>query len=186
MLLFTLRGTPTLYYGDELGLEQTPIPPTQVQDPWEKNEPGLGLGRDPCRTPMPWDASPGAGFTTAEPWLPLNPDWPTRNVAVEAADPTSMLSLCRRLIALRRASPALTLGDYAPVSVDDGVLVFERRVESERMLVALNFTQEPRSMALPTGDWAPVCSTAMRQARAPRAGRCVLAADEGVILRQPR
>ncbi|HZZ89127.1 MAG TPA: alpha-amylase family glycosyl hydrolase, partial [Caulobacteraceae bacterium] len=73
MLLLTLRGTPTLYYGDELGLEQAAIAPERVQDPWEKNEPGLGLGRDPCRTPMPWDASPHAGFSTAEPWLPLNP-----------------------------------------------------------------------------------------------------------------
>jgi hypothetical protein len=79
MLLLTLRGTPTLYYGDELGLSDVAIPPAQVQDPRELREPGLGLGRDPVRTPMPWDGSRNAGFTTGRPWLPLNPDWPARN-----------------------------------------------------------------------------------------------------------
>ena len=182
MLLLTLRGTPTLYYGDELGLPQVAIPADQVQDPWEKNEPGLGLGRDPCRTPMPWDASPGAGFAAAEPWLPLNPDWQTRNVAAQDGDPASMLNLCRRLIALRRASPALTLGDYVPVSCDDGVLVFERRAEAERMLVVLNFTHEPQSAALPEGTWAALCSTATPSPRAPERGSLPLLADEGVIL----
>ncbi|HEY1427632.1 MAG TPA: alpha-amylase family glycosyl hydrolase, partial [Caulobacteraceae bacterium] len=184
MLLLTLRGTPTLYYGDELGLEQVAIPPDKVQDPWEKNEPGLGLGRDPCRTPMPWDASPGAGFSAAEPWLPLNDDWRTRNVAAQDADPASMLSLCRRLIALRRASPALTLGDYAPVSADDGVLVFERRTDTERMLIAFNFTHDPRSVELPAGAWESVCSTSSLAPAAPEGGRLELAADEGAILRQ--
>jgi alpha-glucosidase len=183
MLLFTLRGAPTLYYGDELGLEQTPIPPTQVQDPWEKNEPGLGLGRDPCRTPMPWDASAGAGFSTGQPWLPLNADWRARNVAAQAADPASMLSLTRRLIALRRASPALTRGDYAPVSAGDGVLVFERRAEPDRMLVALNFTHESRSVELPPGTWAPVCSTSEVAPATLQNRRLALAADKGVILR---
>jgi alpha-glucosidase len=182
MLLFSLRGTPTLYYGDELGLEQVAIPPERVQDPWEKNEPGLGLGRDPCRTPMPWDASAGAGFTTGQPWLPLNPDWQTRNVAAEAADPASMLSLCRRLLALRRASPALTLGDYAPVSAENDALVFERRADADRMLVALNFTHAPRSAALPPGAWQAACSTTSLVPQAPQAGRLQLAADEGVIL----
>jgi alpha-glucosidase len=186
MLLLTLRGTPTLYYCDELGLPQTPIPPDRVQDPWEKNEPGLG--RDPCRTPMPWDASNNAGFSpAAAPWLPLNPDWPDRNVAVQTADPASMLALYRRLIALRRASPALSLGAYAPVSAEDGVMVFERLAEGERLLVALNFTQEPQAAALPAGAWTPVLSTAPAwrapAPRPPQVGRLYLAPDEGAILR---
>jgi alpha-glucosidase len=185
MLLLTLRGTPTLYYGDELALPQTPIAPDKVQDPWELNEPGLGLGRDPCRTPMPWHASPGAGFSTGEPWLPLNPDWRTRNVAAQSADPASMLSLCRRLIALRRASPALMLGDYAPLSAENGVLVFERRAEDECVVVALNFTHEPQSAALPAAQWQVLCSTvAAAAAPAPERLRLQLAPDEGVILRR--
>jgi alpha-glucosidase len=187
MLLFTLRGTPTLYYGDELGLEQVAIPPDRVRDPWEKNEPGLGLGRDPCRTPMPWDASPNAGFcagsSAAAPWLPLNRDWETRNVAAEMADPASMLSLCRRLIALRRSSPALTLGAYAPVSAEGGVLVFRRVADSERILVALNFTNQPQAANLPAGDWTAVCSTASAKQPLGQGDRLELGPDEGTILR---
>ncbi|HWE98877.1 MAG TPA: alpha-amylase family glycosyl hydrolase [Caulobacteraceae bacterium] len=183
MLLFTLRGTPTLYYGDELGLEQVAIASDRVQDPWEKNEPGLGLGRDPCRTPMPWDASPNAGFSAASPWLPLNPDWETRNVAAEMADPASMLSLCRRLIALRRASPALTLGAYARVSADNSVLMFQRVAGAERILVALNFTHQPQAANLPAGDWTPVASTASVTQFPGQSGRLELAPDEGTILR---
>src|SRR3569833_84734 len=79
MLLLTLRGTPTLYYGDELGLGRVAIPPDAVQDPWEKNEPGLGLGRDPSRTPMQWDATANAGFSTARPWLPLDANYAVSN-----------------------------------------------------------------------------------------------------------
>src|SRR6185312_17547381 len=73
MMLLTLRGTPTIYYGEEIGMQNVPIPPEAVQDPFEKNVPGMGLGRDPQRTPMQWDASPNAGFAAAgvKPWLPI-------------------------------------------------------------------------------------------------------------------
>ncbi len=180
MLLLTLRGTPTLYYGDELGLEQVPVPPDRVQDPWGKSEPAQG--RDPCRTPMPWDDSPHAGFTTGEPWLPLNADWRTRNVSAEAADPGSMLSLYRRLIALRRASPALSLGEVEVLRAEDGVLAYERRSGEERMRVVLNLTPEPRRMAI-DGAWTRLISTAGEGEGSPAAGELVLAADEGVVLR---
>jgi alpha-glucosidase len=69
MLLLTLRGTPTIYYGDEIGMSQVAIPPERVQDPFEKNVPGIGVGRDGCRTPMQWTAGRDAGFSTSEPWL---------------------------------------------------------------------------------------------------------------------
>src|SRR5205823_10111288 len=87
MLLLTLRGTPTLYYGDELGMENVPVPPEKEQDPFGKNMPSVGQGRDPERTPMRWDTSENAGFSTAEPWLPLGDDWQVANVAVERQDP---------------------------------------------------------------------------------------------------
>lgn len=184
MLLLTLRGTPTLYYGDELGLEQVAIPPDAVQDPWEKNEPGLGLGRDPCRTPMPWDSSPNAGFSTGAPWLPLNPDWKTRNVMAETSDPGSMLTLHRRLIALRDSSEALTHGDYVPVSAENGVLVFERRAGSERLAVALNLTHEPQTVRPPAGAaWEVLISTLPSTPPGPAPDLLALGPDEGVILR---
>src|ERR1700749_4853968 len=81
MMLLTLRGTPTLYYGDEIGMHDGDIPPALVRDPAEKNQPGLGLGRDPERTPMQWDASPQAGFTKGIPWLPIAADANEINVA---------------------------------------------------------------------------------------------------------
>ena len=113
VLLLTLRGTPTLYQGDELGLTGEPIPADRIRDPQALREPGVAFNRDEVRQPMPWDGSPHAGFSTAEPWLPLPGDWPTRNVAGEGDDPASMLSLHRRLLALRRAHPALAVGDIA-------------------------------------------------------------------------
>ncbi len=93
MLLLTLRGTPTLYQGDEPGMRDVAIPPPLMQDPWEKNLPGRSLGRDPERTPMQWDATPNAGFTTGGPWLPVAEDYATVNVATQRDDPRSMLSL---------------------------------------------------------------------------------------------
>jgi alpha-glucosidase len=181
VLLLTLRGTPTLYYGDELGLEQVAIPPALVQDPWEKNEPGIGLGRDPCRTPMPWDRSANAGFTTGDPWLPLNGDWPTRNVETMTGDQVSILELYRRLIALRRSRPALQLGDYALVSAADGVLLYRRSLGGEQLLVALNLTHEPRHVDLPGPARLMLSTLPGRQAARPDA-RIALAPDEGIIL----
>ena len=184
MLLLSLRGTPTLYYGDELGLDQVTIPPEVVQDPWGINEPGLGLGRDPCRTPMPWDGSPGAGFSAGKPWLPLNPDWRTRNVAAEAADPASMLGLYKRLIALRRGSDALRLGDYVPQSAEDGVLAFERHAAGERLAIVLNLTQEPVRYALPEdAAWTVVISTTGGDPAVRGGAHLDLGPDEGLILR---
>src|SRR3712207_8258592 len=108
MLLLTLRGTPTIYQGEEIGMTDVQIPPEKVQDPWEKNVPGLGLGRDPARTPMQWGATAQAGFTTGEPWPPVGADYHTINVAAQAGNPLSILSLYRALIRLRRAAPALS------------------------------------------------------------------------------
>ena len=112
MLLLTLRGTPTLYYGDEIGMHQVAIAPDQVRDPFEKNVPGIGVGRDGCRTPMQWDATAGAGFSTAKPWLPLADDYTHENVANLDADASSILSLYKALIALRRKLPQLVTGAY--------------------------------------------------------------------------
>ena len=185
MLLLTLRGTPTLYYGDELGLRNVAIPPGAVQDPWEKQEPGLGLGRDPVRTPMPWEDIDNAGFTAGKPWLPLNPDWRQVNVHSETADPDSVLGLYRRIIALRRTHEALRTGDCANVAAEDGVLRFERRAGSERLLVALNMTHDPRPWPrLPDGASGQVLiSTRSGRADPPPGEAPALSPDEGVVIR---
>jgi len=149
MLLLTLRGTPTLYYGDEIGMIDGTIPADRVTDPRELREPGLGLGRDPVRTPMQWDSSPNAGFSRGEPWLPLGADWVTRNVAAQDGDPDSMLALYRALLALRRTHPALAIGDFRLVDAPDGVLAYERCLDDEAITVALNLTDRAIPMPLP-------------------------------------
>ena len=189
MLLLTLRGTPTLYYGDELGLGHVEIPASWVQDPRELRQPGLGLGRDPVRTPMPWDVTPNAGFTTGAPWLPLNADWATRNVAQLAAAPGSILALHERLLALRRAHPALSIGDITLLDAVDAapdVLVYERHYDGDRLLVALNLGSSSQALRVPA--WlghTPLLSTLEGEhapgRAAPGDGRIVLRPDEGVI-----
>ena len=128
MLLLTLRGTPTIYYGDEIGMVQVPIPPERIQDPFGKNVPGFGLGRDGARTPMQWDPSPHAGFSTAEPWLPLADDFRSENVENAHGDPASLYHLYRRLIAVRRAHPALTRGAYRPIVAENDLLLYTREL----------------------------------------------------------
>jgi alpha-glucosidase len=151
MLLLTLRGTPTLYYGDEIGMHDVPIPPELVRDPWERNLPGRGLGRDPVRTPMQWDDSESAGFTPGTPWLPLAEDFREVNVAAQRDDPASMLALHRRLVALRRAEPALHAGDWEPVDAAGDVLAYRRIGGGQRFLVALNLGGETRSLEMGRG-----------------------------------
>ncbi len=143
LLLLTLRGTPTLYYGDEIEMHDGDIPPQRVQDPLEKNVPGRGLGRDPERTPMQWDSSPNAGFCLpdVEPWLPIPAAYKQVNVAVEREDPHSMLTLTRTLLEIRRTTPALNGGSYRPLdNVPEDCLVYLRQFGNQRRLIALNFS----------------------------------------------
>jgi alpha-glucosidase len=181
MLLLTLRGTPTIYYGDEIGLENVPIPPDVVQDPWEKNEPGLGLGRDPCRTPMQWSAGLNAGFSDGEPWLPLSADRVSRNVATLDNDARSILTLYRRLIALRREYPALSIGGYVRGGMNGDVLWFERRHGDARFLVALNLGHEAGTIRLPVRSRILV-STWLDREGEEIAPDLSLRSDEGAVL----
>jgi len=126
---------------DELGLEDVPIPPGQVLDPVARLVPGRG--RDPERTPMPWDGDPGAGFSTGRPWLPVGDGNRARNVAAQRADPASMLTLHRRLLRLRRQTPALVTGAYHRVEAAGDVLAYVRADPGARWLVALNLGPSP-------------------------------------------
>ena len=190
MLLLTLRGTPTCYYGDEIGMTDVPIPPEMIQDPPAVNQPEIAhiVGRDPERTPMQWDDSPNAGFTAAgvQPWLPLAPDYRTRNVAVQARDPASMLSLFKSLAALRNAEPALHAGTYRSVDTGSGaVFAYLREHENTRFLVVLNFSdrgQQPDlSAAAPRGE--VVLSTGMDRSGTADLSRLALAPNEGLIIK---
>jgi alpha-glucosidase len=173
MLLLTLRGTPTLYYGDELGLPDVPVPPDRVVDV---------AGRDPERSPMPWTTGPHAGFTTGEPWLPVTGDPGTYSVASQARDPRSTLALHRRLLALRRAEPALHLGSWAAVDAPEEVLAYDRTHEGTTFRVLLNCSPRPVGVPL-DGEWSLVLSTGLDRACGPLAGAADLAPDEGLVLR---
>lgn len=181
MLLLTLRGTPTLYYGDEIGMRQVAIAPSQVRDPWEKNVPGFGLGRVGCRTPMQWDASAYAGFSAAPPWLPVAEDFATCNVAAERADPGSLYNLYRRLTALRRSKAALTNGSYRTVTASDDVLAYMREAEGERLLILLNLGSQPVSVPLPA-DGAVLVSTDPARDGGQAGGSIALSAHEGAVI----
>jgi alpha-glucosidase len=150
IVLLTLRGTPTIYYGDELGMEQVPIAADQVRDPFERNVPGQGLGRDGCRTPMPWDAGEGAGFSHHPPWLPLEAGHRQRNVDNLSKDRTSILNLYRRLIAARRRTPALSRGKFRPLAATGDLLLYLREADARKVLVALNLGRDPVSVTILT------------------------------------
>ena len=136
-ILLTLRGTPVLYYGDEIGMAQVDVPGDRIRDPVGLRDDRDEPGRDGARTPMPWTDAPGAGFTAAgvEPWLPFG-DLAV-NVAAQRADAGSVLHLVRDLIALRRADDALHAGAYTPLDAPDGAWAYRR---GDRAAVALNLS----------------------------------------------
>jgi alpha-glucosidase len=187
MLLLTLRGTPTIYYGDEIGMHDVPIPPELVQDPFEIRVPGLGHGRDPERTPMQWSAGPGAGFTTGTPWLPLADDYALANVEAERTEADAPLALHRQLIALRRAEPALTVGSYRALVAEGALLAYLREGEGRRFLIALNLGHEAATFAtdaLTSGGQVVLSTHLDRVDEALPAGALLaLRPDEGVIVR---
>jgi alpha-glucosidase len=183
MLLLTLRGTPTLYYGDEIGMRQVAIAPAQVRDPWEKNVPGFGVGRDGCRTPMQWDDSTNAGFSAAEPWLPVADDFAANNVARDRVDSDSLTNLYRRLLTVRRTHPALAVGAYYPVAAAGNVLVYERVLGVFRVLVVLNLGEITAEIRLPAGATTATILVSTESCRdLTLSGLVVLKGHEGVVL----
>jgi alpha-glucosidase len=188
MLLLTLRGTPTIYYGDEIGMHDVAIPPEKVQDPWGKRVQGLGLGRDPEPTPMQWDNSPNAGFCPpqCEPWLPVADDYRSNNAAAQLDAPGSMLTLSRRLLELRRAEPALNSGRYIPVpNVPDDCLAYIRERGTQRYLILLNFSSTPLRIALPEWGTSQIAiSTNPARKGVVDLREFELAANEGCIVKR--
>lgn len=156
MLLLTLRGVPTLYYGDEIGMQDVDIPRELWQDPWAINMPNLDVGRDPERTPMQWDDSANAGFCPSEvtPWLPVAEDYEEVNVSAQEAAEESTLAFYKQLLALRRESPALHAGDFAFADdLPDGIMAYTRRAGDERVLVVINFSDTLRVVEVPRVGW---------------------------------
>jgi alpha-glucosidase len=188
-MLLTLRGTPFLYYGEEIGMVTTePKTVEEVRDPVGRRYWPLRKGRDGERTPMQWDATTHAGFTAGTPWLPVPPSAREKNVAAQAKDPASLLAFYKRMIALRRQSPALLDGDYEAVGSDPHVYAYLRRTPRQRMLVALNMSAEERTLRLDpatTGSASAVrlrLSSRARSAAGIQGQELRLAPFEAVIL----
>jgi alpha-glucosidase len=178
MMLLTLRGTPTLYYGDELGMEDVEIPSDMEQDPQ-----GLrgGESRDPQRTPMRWDGSSNGGFTRGTPWLPIGADIERVNAATQRDEPDSMLQLYRRLLELRRAEPALSVGDFHSLGHEGSVIAYERRRDDRAFLVALNLGPSPATMR--TAGTGTVVLSTERQLEGRRVAEAVaLEPHEGAVI----
>ncbi|NLE76910.1 MAG: DUF3459 domain-containing protein, partial [Chloroflexi bacterium] len=164
-LLLTLRGTPFIYYGEEIGMRQVEIPRSEVLDPPGKRFWPFFRGRDGCRTPMQWDDSPNSGFTAGRPWLRVGPDFRTRNVAAQTNDPSSLLTFYRRLIWLRKVTPALVYGQYRSLIQRPGAaLAYLRETNNQTVLVLLNFSVRPAIVRLdeplPTDRWQVLLNTA--------------------------
>ncbi len=194
MLLLTLRGTPTCYYGDEIGMENGEIPPEFVQDPPALNQPELAhiIGRDPVRTLMQWDDTENAGCSVqgVRTWLPVASNYTQRNVALQLKDPDSTLNFYRSLTAIRRAEPALNQGDYATVEPNmDEIFAYLRKIENyegeNKFLVVLNFGVKEHQLDL--GHISPkaniAISTNMQRTGEVDLEALKLYANEGLLLR---
>jgi alpha-glucosidase len=181
VLLLTLRGTPTIYYGEELGMFNVAIPEDRMHDP-QGARLGPTYSRDPFRTPMPWDGTRNGAFTAGEPWLPLNPDIERCNVASQRRDPASLLTLYRRLLTLRRERPALAVGDYLPLPASGDAIAYERRHESDRVLIALNLGTGPCRLELGERRAAVVLGTHGDRDRERVTGTLHLRGSEALVL----
>jgi len=196
VLLLTVRGTPFLYYGEELGMSDVDIPSEEsVDPPFSRFSPEFHLwDRSRCRTPMPWSPGPGAGFTTGRPWLRLGPDAETRNVDAQLADPTSVLSTYRALIALRAATPALQVGSlHAHPDGGGEVVAYTREIPGQVILVLLNLGRRDATWRLSAvageSGWRPLVRTAKATAADEAiaiGATLILAPDEGLILEAVR
>jgi alpha-glucosidase len=172
VLLLTLRGTPFLYAGEELGLEDAAIPEDRVVDPG---------GRDGCRAPIPWESSPGHGWGVDDAWLPWPPEANARNVASLRDDPESILHLYRRVLAERRGSEALRTGSFEALPAPQGVLAWRRTQGNDSRVILVNFSDRPMDAKL---DGSHRVRVSTRSSSEGRAYLDRLQADEAVILQQ--
>lgn len=184
MLLLTLRGTPTCYYGDELGMTDVPIPPEQMHDPQGKDNPAHS--RDPQRTPMQWNTEANAGFCPPHvtPWLPISADYRTCNVASEQQDPRSFLMMTRTLLEQRRRLPALALGSYQSIDQENETcIVYLRQYEQQSCLVALNISEQEQIINVPNvGQGHIILSTHMDREGALNLATLHLRPHEGLLI----
>ena len=187
-LLLTLRGTSFLYYGEEIGMRDIPVGRSEIKDRVGRRYWPLFKGRDGCRSPMQWDAGRNAGFSTDEPWLPVHANYPLRNAARQAEEPTSLLNFYKALIRLRRQHSSIQHGLFLPLNPRPfSILAYLRQTDEETILVALNFSR--RSLKLTLGErlaasrWQVLLSSHANSDELPPARSIALHAEETLILK---
>jgi alpha-glucosidase len=183
----TLRGTPIMYYGEEIGMENNdPARKEDVKDPigrtgWPKEK-----GRDGERTPMQWDTATNAGFSKRNPWLPVPASFQTHNVATESKDPNSVLSLYKKVLALRHTNEALLEGSYIALNQDDAnVMLYLRSYKGKAVLVALNMSSAPQKVTFnlePQGFAKASMKTLIASPNASAKGNEVTLAPYGLLI----
>jgi len=154
-----LRGTPFMYYGEEIGMRDIHLRRSEILDPAGRKYWPIYKGRDGCRSPMQWNDSAYAGFSTARPWLPVHPDYTRRNVNSQQGDSESLFNFTKKLLALRRQTPALHQGDFIPMKAPSGSLAYLRRTENQSVFVTMNFCNRKIKFVLPRGNWRLIITT---------------------------
>jgi alpha-glucosidase len=153
-LLLTLRGTPFIYYGEEIGMRDIHLRRNEILDPPGKRYWPIYKGRDGFRTPMQWNDGDHGGFSAARPWLPINPDFIDRNVATQRANPDSLFNFTKQLLALRKKTSALRHGEFVALDSGPNILAYLRTTNEEVVLVAINFNKHAETLTVPPGEWS--------------------------------
>lgn len=186
-MLLTLRGTPYLYYGEEIGMRDVHVKRSELQDPVGKRYWPLPVGRDGCRSPMQWTAETGAGFSSSKPWIKLHPNHMVRNVSTQHANPDSLLNFYKALMKMRKENLALRRGSFRTLTVEPkDVWVYLREGEGQTLLVALNFAARERTVHLPglsDRNWELLLSSNVARGLGFSGGELKLAGFEAAILR---
>lgn len=185
LLLLTLRGTPTIYYGDEIGMRDVPIPMDEIVDPQGLNMPDRNISRDPSRTPMQWSNEVYSGFSHHKPWLRLPDNFKRNNVESQKNDDYSILSFYRRILDARKNEPALRTGTYIPVYSDKQMIAFMREKNDDRFLVILNLSHRPGYFRSQLGEYKGqiIISTETEREQTHVEGTITVSGDEGILIR---
>lgn len=188
VLLLTARGTPFLYYGEEIGMRNIHVPYSKIQDPPGKKYYPFFPTRDACRNPMQWDATSQAGFSSGEPWMPVHPNYTDRNVEAQKSDPDSLLNVYKKLIQLRKQYPALQQGLYQPLTFEPhSLMAYLRQTPEEMILVAINFGKRPIKLFLGSNligkEWKLLLSTKRDEIEKVRGNALRLVGNEAVVVK---
>ncbi|KAA0994182.1 alpha-amylase [Dyadobacter sp. UC 10] len=185
MMLLTLRGTPTIYYGDEICMRDVPIPMDEIVDPQGLNMPDLNVSRDPARTPMQWSNEIHSGFSKHKPWLRLPYNSGRENVDNQRNDPHSMLSFYHKLIAARKEYAALNVGAYSPCYSDQQLISYIREFGDEKFLIILNLSHRPGYFKPRTGNHSGtvILGTEMERIGMSVSDVITLSGDEGLLIK---